>query len=837
MARTTIDYGIDLGTTNSVVAIMERRGARVLTGPDNQLSTPSAVHVRATGEVIVGAAAKERAVKDEANTRVRWKRIIGLTEGADVAKTFAASGRQMLPHELSAEVLKSLRDTIRDRRGDEPREIVITIPAAFDSLQTDATKTAAHLAGFEECYLLQEPIAAGLAYGLEKMDETAYWLIYDFGGGTFDASVIYLDEGLPTVKGHAGDAFLGGTDIDSDLVSVFLRPALLADHDLEPHDPDSGFWREIDSELIECAEEAKIRVCRSRKEAAIKIEELCKDRNGNRVEFNFVLKPEHVIEVTKPYIAQTVTFSKACLAEAKIGPEDLDKVVMVGGSTMNPWVREAIEKEFGRPLEISIDPMTVVAEGAAMFAGTVNRKLRDDDVPQGSFGLEVTSQLTIDESPADFSARIVRTDGAEIPDGLTIELIDDGAEWTTGRIQVRDNGVVRTRLRVAEDEGATFRVQLSNAQGVALDCVPETFEIRWGAGASVDMPLSDHIGVGLNSGELMPILRKGSALPARGRNDVRTVHEVRKGDGDSRLLIPLFEGSNLLRAERNAHLITIEIRGEDVPEDIPAGTQAEVMLYCDKMARQLFVEVLFPTIDEHFVNTTVAMDKRVPDLEHIRRMLIREERRQERLAEEVAEVDDQALRSLLAEVEAQDYAMQVRRQITERRDADALKNAETQVRRFASELDRVEDALQMPKVIAELDTWMESAEGLVQRSEDAAEYQVLLNLRSEVDAARHSRSILELRQRLAGVQRFVSRLREGDVQWWVDVHGYLNDNLGRMREHNIALMLFKQAETARDNNDFDSFKAAVRQLIGQLPDAGGSLDLSSDPDGSGVSGL
>lgn len=837
MARTTIDYGIDLGTTNSVVAVMERRGARVLTGPDNQLSTPSAVHVTAAGEVIVGASAKARAVNDEANTRVRWKRIIGLTEGADVVKTFADSGRQMLPHELSAEVLKSLRETIRDRRGDEPREIVITIPAAFDSLQIDATKTAAHLAGFEECYLLQEPIAAGLAYGLEKMDETAYWLIYDFGGGTFDASVIYLDEGLPTVKGHAGDAFLGGTDIDTDLVSLYLRPALLDQHDLDPHDPESQFWIDVDSHLVEWAEEAKIRVCRTRKEAAIDKNGLCVDRDGNQVDFNFVLKPEHVIEVTKPYIAQTVTFSKACLAEAKITPADIDKVVMVGGSTMNPWVREAIEKEFGRPLEISIDPMTVVAEGAAMFAGTVNRKLSDDDVPQGSFGLEVTSQLTIDESPADFSARIVRRDGAEVPSGLTIELIDDGAEWTTGRIQVRDNGVVRTRLRVQEDEGATFRVQLSNAQGVALDCVPERFEIRWGAGASVDMPLSDHIGVGLNSGELMPILRKGSALPARGRKDVRTVHDVRKGDPESRLLIPLFEGSNLLRAERNAHLITIEIKGDDVPDDIPSGTQAEVMLYCDKMARELFVEVLFPTIDEHFVDAKVAMDKRVPDIDHIRRMLIREERRLETLTEEVAEVDDDAISSLLKEVEAQDYAMQVRRQITERRDADALKNAETQVRRFASELDRVEDALQLPKVVAELDSWMESAEELVLRHDDPAEHQVLLNLRSEVDAARRSGSILELRHRLANVQRFVSRLRESDVQWWVDVHGYLNENIERMRERNIALMLFKQADSARDNNDFDSFKAAVRQLIGQLPDADGRPGLPSDPDRSGVSGL
>lgn len=827
-ARSTIDYGVDLGTTNSVVAVMERIGPRILPGADNHVTTPSAVHITSNGQVLIGTGAKARANDDPDNTATRWKRTMGKGKGA--AKKFTLSGRSMQPEELSAEILKSLRDTIRERRGEEPREIVITIPAGFNSQQSKATEKAAAMAGFAETILLQEPIAAALAYGADKLEDSATWLVYDFGGGTFDASVIYLEDGIPTVVGHAGDNFLGGTDIDRDLVSAQLRPALTAAADLPEHNPDSGYWQALDARLVEEAESAKIIICRTKASTKISIDNICKDVNGDPVDFTFTLTPEQLIDATKPYAAQTIEFCKRCLGDAKVKTSNVDRVLMVGGTSMNPWVREAIETEFRCPLEISIDPMTVVAEGAAIFASTLNRKLGASDQTAGQFALEATSLLTADFSPVDFAAKVLPPADQDLPEGLTLELTDDRNQWSSGRIPVGKNGTVRTELRLEEDLGALFRVQLNSSDGVRLDCVPEEIGVRWGIGSQIDPPLAYHIGVGLRSGELLPILKKGSALPSRGRGVVRTVDALKQGDTENPLKIPLYEGTNLLRSTRNAHLVTIEVDGKVIPRDIPPRTEVEVILHCDAKARALSAQVFFPTVDELLVEASVQMDERVPDAEHLRAQLNAEERRITALRLRVEEIGEETLLQGLKDVEAKDSAQQIRRQLDERRDADGLVTAEDQIRRYAGDLDEIEDELEYPSLLADIEEWFGYADQMFERQVEISAQDAIYTLRREVKAAREERSLIKLRQRLAEIKRTVQRMRESDVEWWLAVQHHMEDNLLAFEDQDMSLMLYRQADEARKRNDFDAMKAALRQLIDLLPQ-NVALDLGA---GSGT---
>ncbi|MEO9820473.1 MAG: Hsp70 family protein [Paracoccaceae bacterium] len=831
--RSTIDYGIDLGTTNSVVAVMERRGPRILPGADNHVTTPSAVHITSNGQVLIGTGAKARANDDPDNTATRWKRTMGKGKGA--AKKFTLSGRIMQPEELSAEILKSLRDTIRERRGEEPREVVITVPAGFNTQQSKATQQAAAMAGFDETILLQEPIAAALAYGADKLEDSATWLVYDFGGGTFDASVIYLEDGIPTVVGHAGDNFLGGTDIDRDLVSTELRPALRTLAELPEHNPDSGYWQALDSKLVEQAESAKIVICRTQQSSKISVDNICKDVNGDPVDFTFTLTPDHLIAATKPYSLQTIEFCKTCLKDAKVKIEGIDRVLMVGGTSMNPWVREAIEAEFDCPLEISIDPMTVVAEGAAIFASTLNRKLSSKDLSDGQFALDVKSLLTADFSPVDFAAKLRPPDKQELPKGLTLEFTDEQNEWSSGRVPVNANGNIRTTLRLEEDEGTTFRVQLNSSDGVRLDCAPDQIVVRWGAGSPIDPPLAFHIGVGLRSGELLPILKKGSALPARGRGVVRTVETLKKGDADNPLKIPLYEGTNLLRSTRNAHLVTIEVNGKAIPRDIPPRTEVEVILHCDAKSRALSAQVFFPTVDELLVEASVQMDERVPDIDYLRTLLNAEERRITQLRERVEEIGEPDLLTGLKDVEAKDNAQQIRRQLDERRDADGLVTAEDQIRRYATDLDEIEDELEYPSLVADIEEWLELADQMFERQVEISAQDAVYTLRREVKTAREERSLIKLRQRLAEIKRTVQRMRESDVEWWLAVQNHMEDNLLAFEDQDMTLMLFRQSEEARKNNDFDALKAALRQLIDHLPqNASMDLNVGSNAQTTGV---
>src|ERR1700674_283067 len=219
MARNTIDFGIDLGTTNSEIAFVDKGQVHVIRNGFRDEITPSAVRIDRKGSIIVGKLAFNQRVDDKENTHTQFKRLMGSQQ----VLSFPSSGRQMKPEEVSAEVLKSLRQDVLREIGEEISASVITIPALFEIPQCDATRRAAELAGISCSPLLQEPIAAALAYGFQAESLDGFLLVYDLGGGTFDASLIQSSEGRLKVIDHAGDNFLGGKDFDEALLDLFVQ--------------------------------------------------------------------------------------------------------------------------------------------------------------------------------------------------------------------------------------------------------------------------------------------------------------------------------------------------------------------------------------------------------------------------------------------------------------------------------------------------------------------------------------------------------------------------------------------------------------------------------------
>ncbi len=373
MSRQTFDFGIDLGTTNSAIALLEGVRARILKNQTDNDITPSAVHFDRQGGVVVGQMAKNKmGASGRENTQIEFKRMMGTTN----TYRFADAKLTKLPEELSAEVLRSLRQDAERVTGELPKAAVITVPAAFEAHQCSATMKAAELAGFAQAALLQEPVAAALAYGFQANDTKAYWLVYDFGGGTFDAALIKAQDGAVAVIHHGGDNFLGGSDIDWAVLEQLVLPKIHAAY------PDSAGWLRFADKpeestanifkLKKATEEAKVQLSQTAT-AEVAFSLLKSPDNADTIdgaEAGITITREELIHVATPIIDRSIDICLKVLTEKGLRPEAVERMILVGGPTKAEYFRARLRERIGIRLDHSVDPMTVVATGAAIFAGT-----------------------------------------------------------------------------------------------------------------------------------------------------------------------------------------------------------------------------------------------------------------------------------------------------------------------------------------------------------------------------------------------------------------------------------------------------------------------------------
>jgi molecular chaperone DnaK len=394
--RDTIDFGIDLGTTNSAIALAEGDTVTVFkSSEDGRETTPSAVWMPRPGLTRIGIKARERAEQDPDNTAVEFKQGMGLT---DAGKTFARAGVRLTPPQLSAEVLKALRaDAALHLNTEAPTAAVITVPAAFSLNQNKATVEAAVLAGFAPgCPLVQEPTAAAFAYGFHDSVDRAYWMVFDFGGGTFDAAVVSKRDGDLRVLNHAGDPYLGGKLIDWALVDRVLAPAAAGAFGLTDFRRDAPAWRANFARLKIAAEEAKIALSRS--ESAPIMAEL-DVADGLTELFEYTLTRGELDRVAEPYYVRSINLCKEAMRDSGLSSDAIDKLLLVGGVTLSPGLRERLAdpvEGLGIELDTRLDPSTVVARGAAVFASTVRHPAPVSAAPAaGEYAVELAYEPSV----------------------------------------------------------------------------------------------------------------------------------------------------------------------------------------------------------------------------------------------------------------------------------------------------------------------------------------------------------------------------------------------------------------------------------------------------------
>ena len=390
--------GIDLGTTNSVVAVMEGGKPKVIINPEGGRTTPSVVAFTEKGETLVGQVAKRQAITNPDNTISSIKRFMGrrydeipeeikivpfkVVRGKNDDARIVAEGKEYPPPELSAMVLRKMREAAEDYLGEKVTKAVITTPAYFNDSQRQATKDAGQIAGLEVLRIINEPTAAALAYGLDKKkDETI--AVYDFGGGTFDISILEVGEGVVEVKSTNGDTHLGGDNIDQRVIE-WIVDEFKKDQGIDLSKDKMALQR-----LKEAAEKAKIELSTTL-ETDINLPFITADASGPK-HLQMKLTRAKFEQLAMDLFEKTIGPCKQALEDAGKKPGDIDEVVLVGGSTRIPKVQKIVKNLFGKDPSKGVNPDEVVAVGAAIQAGVLGGEVKDIlllDVTPLSLGIE-----------------------------------------------------------------------------------------------------------------------------------------------------------------------------------------------------------------------------------------------------------------------------------------------------------------------------------------------------------------------------------------------------------------------------------------------------------------
>ena len=717
--RNKIDYGIDLGTTNSAIARMENGVPVIKKNEFIRETTPSCINFGKKKNSLIGDMAFQAMRSDaiaqlrtfemgKINTFIEFKRTMGTTHRYESSRMEASFSSE----ELSAEILKKLKSFIQD---ENISSIVITVPAKFLNPQNEATMQAAKLAGFKHIELLQEPVAAATAYGLGSKSKDGFWLVFDFGGGTFDAALIKAEEGILAVKDTDGDNWLGGKNLDEAIVDQIIIPNLQQNYAINSILEDTDKKEILRNAFKFFAEEAKIQL--SSKDSHNILSNLgdlpFEDDNGDEPEIDVLVTQKDMENVVAPIFQKAIDITKELLKRNNLKGSDLGALILVGGPTYSPILRRMLKEQITDKVDTSVDPMTVVAKGAALFASTisVSDEVKETTRDKTKLQLDIKYEATTVELDEMVNLKVLKekTTGT-FPEKIYADVVRFDGAWSSGKKLIGEKATIVDVLLV-EGRSNSFEINVYDEAGNKLECQPHQFSILQGIGGLDKMQvLPYYIGIGkFFSSEGKDLfqpakgLGKNKTVPATGViNGLKTRSEIRPGMIKDIIRIPIYQGDYNAEGTNPVlnNLVTeVIITGEDMPALLPLGSDLDITIKVDSSQLMKFT-AYFPLLN-HTEELEIEIKQTEPPTEEL---LSKEISKAKRTAQKVNAND------VSENIEALEEQLE-----NEKGSADGKMKILDGLRKELLKLDSAEKVAEWPKVEQELKDAFYELEDLIEK--------------------------------------------------------------------------------------------------------------------------
>lgn len=723
MKRLKIDFGIDLGTTNSAIAVMNNSETKIYRSNTLKDTMPSCVMVTKRG-FRVGDSAFTMLIKDKikafensnfkSNVFAEFKRTMGNTI------PYSTMQGELGSKELSAEVLKTLKTFVKE---EDVKAAIITIPADFEMNQINATKNAAELAGIEYVELVQEPYAAAIAYGVESANKNGYWLVFDFGGGTFDSALVNVSDGIIKVIDTEGDSFLGGKNLDEAIVDQIFIPYLKENFSITSIIRNQDRFTAFKEMWKLEAEKAKNELSNNESYDVLVglYDDFGVDDEGEEFMIDdLTIEREQLKKVIEPYIQKAIDYCKTLLQRNNLDGKSLDELILVGGPTLSPIVREMIEEQIRKP-NTTVDPMTVVAKGAATYASNINNPI-EEKPPAGNNKVQL--YVNYDSMVVGESTFItIKTKGEDKI--VYAEIARDDDAFKSEKVEVNNIGAV-IELHLKSDQHNVFSIFVYDEKGNKLECEPNTFSIKEGTSpGGVPLPHSVCLEV-LDKQTKKPIIKaikgleKTKTLPATGvYNGLKTRKQVRPGMEDF-IDLPIYQGEPDTKAVLNNHVQTIRITGNDLPALLPKGSIVDLRFEIDRSG------LITGKVDFTEIDFEVPFEVSTKESEVTKEWLNQKINETERALKTISSQNNSMFNEKLKEI----------KRIFESKDTEAGRlEARSELQKVAREIDEIEKENEWPELEKELKRAFHKLEEVNQEKGNEQTNQMVENIRPDVEQA------------------------------------------------------------------------------------------------------
>jgi len=596
--------GIDLGTTNSAICSFDGESIRLYKSPEQHDVTPSAIFIDRRGNKYVGSRAYNNAARNPDNAAVLFKRLMGTSTPVKLP----AVNLTMTPEECSAEVLRALYGYLPEEiRGDGDTGTVITVPAAFNQMQKDSTMAAADAAGLGRVALMQEPVAAVMSVMRQRKNDGVF-VVYDLGGGTLDIAIAESISGRVTLLAHGGIAMCGGRDFDRILFDNIVKPWLLENFDLPEDLTTNPQFKSLLRMATWATEKAKIELSQ-KEEAVVSLPETelgVRDQAGEEIYIDITIDRKRYDGLISPKVEESIVSARETLEKAGLSPHDVERVVFVGGPTHYKPLRDKVAFELGIAPSTDVNPMTAVAEGAAVFAESIDwaSQSRGRKSARGAISAGGALDLSfnyIARTP-DSKAKIVAKLGSSAPAGVEFQIDSLDTGWSSGRIALKDGAGIELNLTKPGDN--TFKVFVFDSNGGPVSLREDKIVIARTA-ASIDaIPASHSVGVEARDKvggrlSLDYLVREGDQLPKKGKKTFKAGESLKAGSAGS-IKFKLWEGDISDPINDNRFIGMFEIKGTDFDDGVIAAGAELICEYEVLDSGNIVLEVSVPSISGSF---------------------------------------------------------------------------------------------------------------------------------------------------------------------------------------------------------------------------------------------